>query len=104
MAHLFITSMPDLLNPGPVAAGDVKSLLLEHIFRAVKWIADGRRHDAVELLGQWLAARLPESAATWLANGIDRCRTGTTNRDLYLLISAVSRQVGNAPLALTAQK
>ena len=31
----------------------------------------------VELLGQWLAARLPESAATWLANGIDRCRTGT---------------------------
>ena len=56
----------------------------------------------VELLGQWLAARLPESAATWLANGIDRCRTGTADRDLYLLMSAVSRQVGNAPLALTA--
>ena len=45
--------------------------------------------------------RLPESAATWLANGIDRCRTGTADRDLYLLMSAVSRQVGNAPLALT---
>ena len=56
----------------------------------------------VELLGQWLAARLPQSAAAWLANGIDRCRNGTVDRDLYLLMSAVSRQVGNAPLAVTA--
>jgi hypothetical protein len=37
---LFITSMPDLLSAGPVAAGDVKSLLLEHVFGAVKPIAD----------------------------------------------------------------
>jgi hypothetical protein len=37
---LFITSMPDLVNTGPVAAGEVKSLLLEHVFGAVKPIAD----------------------------------------------------------------
>ncbi len=30
---LFITSMPGLLSSGPVAAGEVKSLLLEHVFR-----------------------------------------------------------------------
>ena len=54
----------------------------------------------LELVGQWLAARLPESAAAWLANGIERCRAGIVDRDLYLLMSAVSRHVGNAPLAL----
>ena len=37
---LFITSMPDLVSTGPVAAGEVKSLLLEHIFGAVKPVAD----------------------------------------------------------------
>jgi hypothetical protein len=37
---LFITSMPDLVSTGPVAAGEVKSLLLEHVFGAVKPIAD----------------------------------------------------------------
>jgi hypothetical protein len=37
-----------------------------------------------------------------LASGIDRCRNGIVDRDLYLLMSAVSRHVGNAPLALTA--
>ena len=31
---LFITSRPDLLGAGPVAATDVKALLLEHIFGA----------------------------------------------------------------------
>ncbi len=55
----------------------------------------------LDLLGQWLAARLPENAAAWLSNGIARCSTGITDRDLYLLMSLVSRHVGNAPLALT---
>lgn len=55
----------------------------------------------LDLLGIWLAARLPESAATWLLTGIDRCRTGIADRDLYLLISLVSRHVGKTPLALT---
>jgi hypothetical protein len=36
---LFMTSMPDLLSAGPVAAGEVKSLLLAHVFGAVKPIA-----------------------------------------------------------------
>ena len=37
---LFITSMPNLLSTGPVAAGDVKSLLLEHVFGAVSPMAN----------------------------------------------------------------
>ena len=36
---LFITSMPQLLGTGPVAAGDVKALLLEHIFGAANPMA-----------------------------------------------------------------
>ena len=54
----------------------------------------------VELLGRMLAARLPEAALAWLANGIDRCNAGIADRDLYLLMSAVSRHVGKGPLAL----
>jgi len=53
-----------------------------------------------DLLGQWLAARLPESAATWLSSGIERCRNGIADRDLYLLLSLVSRHVGTRRLAL----
>ena len=55
----------------------------------------------MELLKQWLGARLPASAAAWLSSGIDRSGTGTADRDLYLLLSLVSRHVGKAPLALT---
>ena len=56
---LFITSKPDLLGAGPVAAGDVKSLLLEHVFGAAKPIAE-RRHDAIGMLGTaGSRARLP---------------------------------------------
>ena len=36
---LFITSRPDLLGTGPVAAVDVKALLLEHVFGAANPIA-----------------------------------------------------------------
>jgi hypothetical protein len=54
-----------------------------------------------ELLGQWLVARLPEGAAEWLSNGVDRSGIGIADRDLYLLMSLVSRHVGKAPLALT---
>ena len=55
----------------------------------------------LELLGQWLAARLPESAVAWLATGIERCRADIADRDLFLLMSLVSRRVGKEPLALT---
>jgi len=36
---LFITSMPQLLGTGPVAASDVKALLLEHVFGAANPIS-----------------------------------------------------------------
>jgi hypothetical protein len=55
----------------------------------------------VELLGRLLADRLPESARAWLASGIERCSAGIADRDLYLLMSAVSRHVGKESLALT---
>ena len=55
----------------------------------------------LDLLGKWLAARLPEDAMTWLSGGIDRCRTGIADRDLFLLVSLVSRRVGKAPLSPT---
>ena len=55
----------------------------------------------LDLLGEWLTDRLPASAMTWLSSGIDRCRTGIADRDLFLLISLVSRHVGKAPLTPT---
>ena len=54
-----------------------------------------------DLLGTWLAARLPEDAMAWLSSGIERCRTGIADRDLFLLLSLVSRRVGKAPLSPT---
>ncbi len=53
-----------------------------------------------ELLGQLLAPRLPAGAAAWIASGIDRLRAGVADRELYLLLSLVSRHVGKEPLAL----
>lgn len=55
----------------------------------------------LELLGNWLTARLPESAAAWLSSGIERVSTGIADRDLYLLMGLVSRHVSKAPIALT---
>lgn len=56
----------------------------------------------VELLGQWLASRLPPEATAWLAGGIDRMRASGADRDLYLLFSLASRKVGTESLALNA--
>ncbi len=56
----------------------------------------------VDVLGQWLTARLHDGAAAWLAHGIERCGAGIADRDLYLLMSAVSRHVAREPLAPTA--
>lgn len=56
----------------------------------------------VELLGQWLATRLPAEGTAWLAGGIDRVRASGAERDLYLLFSLASRKVGTRPLAPTA--
>lgn len=52
-----------------------------------------------ELLGQWLARRLPVEAAAWLSAGIDRMRASSADRDLYMLFSQASRQVGKEALA-----
>lgn len=56
----------------------------------------------VELLGQWLATRLPAEGTAWLAGGIERMRASGAERDLYLLFSLASRKVGTRPLAPTA--
>lgn len=56
----------------------------------------------VELLGQWLATRLPAEGTAWLAEGIERMRASGAERDLYLLFSLASRKVGTRPLAPTA--
>lgn len=56
---------------------------------------------ASELLGHLLAPRLSAGAAAWIASGIDRLRAGVADRELYLLLSLVSRHVGKEPLALT---
>lgn len=64
--------------------------------------AEGGPVTPVDWLGRLLAARLPDGARTWLAQGVELCGAGAADRDLYLLMSAVSRHVGKDPLALTA--
>ena len=56
---LFISSEPELLGAGPVAATDVKALILDHVFGSANATVHGERHDAAELLGRWLAAPIP---------------------------------------------
>lgn len=55
----------------------------------------------VQLLGTWLARRLPASASAWLEAGAARLQGGGPERDLYLLVSRVSHFVGKDPLGLT---
>ena len=54
---------------------------------------------AVQVLRQWLHARLPAPALDWLVRGLDAGEIA--DRDLYLRIGLVARQVGKAPLALS---
>jgi hypothetical protein len=79
---------PDLVVRRFVA-GEVKSLLLEHVFGAVNRLRI-RRHDTRELRST-AAARLPEAPA-WLKTASRS--TGIADHDLYLLMSAVARHVG----------
>jgi len=55
--------------------------------------------NPVDLLGRWLATRLPAEAATWLEAGATRLRAGAADRDLFLMTSVVTRRLGSAPLA-----
>ncbi|MCW5625194.1 MAG: EboA domain-containing protein, partial [Burkholderiales bacterium] len=52
------------------------------------------------LLQQWIEARVDPKAAEWLRGAAETLRKGGGDRDLYRLISLVSRQLGKAPLAL----
>ncbi len=98
---LFITSRPDLLGDGPGRGHRRQGIApRSHLRRRESNRPEGRMKP-LDLLGQWLRLRLPESAAAWLSSGIERCRTGIADRDLFLLISLVSRHVGKAPLALS---
>jgi hypothetical protein len=54
-----------------------------------------------ELLGAWLAKRLPLDAADWLGTVASLVQTAPTDRPLYLAIGEVSRRVPKAPLAPT---
>ena len=54
------------------------------------------------LLRQWLDARLNATASQWLGESIHCLAAGGGDRDLFRLISLVSRKLGKAPLALDA--
>ena len=54
-----------------------------------------------ELLGAWLAKRLPLDAADWLGTVAGLVQAAPTDRPLYLAIGEVSRRVPRQPLAPT---
>lgn len=55
----------------------------------------------IELLKEWLEARLPVDARAWLSDAAEKLRSGS-DTDLYLSISLVTRKVGKSDLALTS--
>jgi hypothetical protein len=57
-----------------------------------------------ELLGAWLAARLPRDSADWLGTVVGVVRAAPTDRPLYLAIGEVARRVPKQPLALTGDE
>ncbi len=54
------------------------------------------------LLQQMVEQRLDAAAATWLRESVAGLADGGSDRDLYRLVSLVSRKLGKAPLALDA--
>jgi hypothetical protein len=58
----------------------------------------------VQLLDLWLTARLSGDSATWFDSSVTRLRSDATDRDLFLMTSAVTRRLGSAPLALTTDE
>jgi hypothetical protein len=57
--------------------------------------------SAAQILEQWLVARLPGEAASWLKDSAQRLRGGG-DKDLYMSVSLVPRKIGKADLALSA--
>ncbi len=53
------------------------------------------------LLQQWLDRRLDAAAAVWLRESVSALAGGGTDRDLFRVVSLVSRKLGKAPLALS---
>ncbi len=59
--------------------------------------------NPILLLQKWLEARLPADARAWLAEAVQRMRSGG-DTDLYRSVSLVTRKIGKADLALTAEE
>src|SRR5579859_2359257 len=55
----------------------------------------------IELLKEWLEARLPLDARAWLSDAAQKFRSGS-DTDLYRSISLVTRKIGKSDLALTS--
>lgn len=56
------------------------------------------------LIVQWLHARLAEDARIWFDNALDRVRQATRDTELNLAFGLVSRKLGKADLALSAEE
>jgi hypothetical protein len=54
-----------------------------------------------ELLGRWLAERLPPASADWLVTVTGLVQAAPTDRPLYLAIGEVARRIPKQPLAPT---
>ena len=55
----------------------------------------------IELLNEWLEARLPVDARAWLSDAAEKLRSGS-DTELYRSISLVTRKIGKSDLALTS--
>lgn len=59
--------------------------------------------DSGTLLQQWLQERLDDGGRQWLRDAVASLAGGGTDRDLFRVVSLVSRKLGKAPLALDTQ-
>lgn len=57
-----------------------------------------------KLLHQWLEKRLPADARDWLEQSVHKVRGAEGDADLFRLVSLVTRKLGKADLAPTAQE
>lgn len=57
-----------------------------------------------KLLHQWLERRLPADARDWLEQSVHKVRGAEGDADLFRLVSLVTRKLGKADLAPTAQE
>ncbi|MEO8040295.1 MAG: hypothetical protein ABI794_16125, partial [Betaproteobacteria bacterium] len=55
------------------------------------------------LLQQWLDQRVDAAGGQWLREAVAVLAGGGTDRDLFRVVSLVSRKLGKAPLALPPQ-